>query len=425
MADARLDRERKIVIEAKRLGKDDNFIKLLIERDRANSGAVAPTAASAAKPAKAPIQVEAYKPSGTFEKVYGWLERSAPGRLGTALRGAVTGDGLTKQEQIQGVGAGVETGANILSLGAGPGGGVLKNVVTNALLGATGSAGRAVSEGKTSGDVANDALKGAGVNAATTGVMTGLSATAKGLLNKGSKIAANQVVKTPTKETIRGRSNLAEGLLERGQLSTPKQTLTNIVRDTKTKIGQQSGILEDAAEQPLSLEDAVMALNKLKEGKFSSTSQRAVQGVIDDLVKQTAGRGTITIAEAQALKQMLDKEVGSSGFLADELSSAARDSKRTLANTIRRGIENTIPEIGPVNRDLAFNRRAFDQITKQEAQKTGPQFGQNLIQTLRGILLNDYVLGPTAQAAYNTSKLRLDPQTAALIQRLTGQALSR
>lgn len=416
MDPARADRERKIYIEAKRQGKSDDFIKLAVQRDRGGNG-TSPAAAQ-----REPIQVQQHQP-GKFEKFYGWLEKSAPGRLGTALRGAVTGDGLTPQEQKAGIGAGVETAADVLGLAIAPGTGLVKNLVVNGVIGGTKSAGQAVAAGKDLTGTIKDTLVGVGSGMATTGLMKGTAALTKGVINKGAKIAANQVIKTPAAQTLAGKENLAKGMLERNMMKKPTRALAALKKTTAVNIGKQTELLNSASAEKISLENTMKRLEKLKAEKFSSTSQRGIQNVIDDLTR-TAGTDSISVAQAQALKQAVGSEVGSSGFLADELSSAAKEGKRTLYGGLRSGIEEAVPGIGDVNKELEFAKRAGGQLLRQEAKATAPGLPSNIMQILKTILLNDGIVAPAAQTSYNLSKKRMNPLLAAILQRQAGQGIS-
>jgi hypothetical protein len=313
---------------------------------------------------------------GFLEKASGVVSSIFPGqKIGEAI-GTLGGLGVTKAKEMVGavpegttaqydtsapsplqVGADIgQAGLNVaLFKGAGTAGSFGQRVLKMAGFGAGISGASAMKEGASAGEVAKSTLAGGAVGAAIPVAGAGLRAVGNQISQLPSRFvnsalgrSKQQILADISKDKV---DDFAKYVVMNKPIATANKLLSSSrtnVEALSNKIGATlaSSIRQSGSKVSIGRNNILDDVVKLPEATGALLKRNDVQGIIERLAPQTKQllqKKSLTLIEANKLRQLLDKTLGDRAFLGGQLSSDKAILKG-FANTLREQVKAKAPE---------------------------------------------------------------------------------
>ena len=268
------------------------------------------------------------------------------------------------------VGAGALTVAGFK--GAGLGKTALGTVGRGAGLGAGFGASEALVEGGEAKDVAKGAVGGALVGGAVSGALVGAEHVARSIKQLPSRFIRSAFGQSK-KELLAGK-DVTKFVTENKRIGTAD----NLLRKSKSEISKIGSDIQKRLEgvtkkvSPNSLYKAIGASPEVKNAQLSTAD---IKGIIEKLAPQSKrllNKKTLSLQEANKLRQLLDSTIGDRGFLVSQQ---------------------------PLNKTIL---KQFANITREKVKTLAPDGTRNLFTRLASeITLRDTIANKVAQGSRN------------------------
>lgn len=291
-----------------------------------------------------------------------------------AMAGQLLGKGQLAQQTIKGVtvpgvakvvGSGVPKSAlgkfltgNLGNFGARTTGRVLSGAGTGAVV--SGSA--AAQENKSWDDIVDSSIKGAVVGGALSGVAGAAGDAVQGIKNKMAKTGQDVTRKlypTPGKQLEAGKKAIGDEISQRGFTGSSQQVhdrVQELYNVNNKKFGE---IIANNRNKTVTTDSILGQLNQYKE-ELAATGE-SFSGV-DDVINAIKDKKILNIEEAQKLKQIFQKQVNNS-FLNENVTQKT-GAQKIVAQNLRKLIEEAVPDVIPVNKEMEFANRALPVLKK-------------------------------------------------------------
>lgn len=259
------------------------------------------------------------------------------------VAGDVAGIGLTLGG-LKGVGTAGKLGSRLLKTGA---------------LGASFGVAGALKGGGNSGDVAKSAVGGAIVGAGITGVGAGISAVAKYATN----ILPTRLMQSAlgqNKAQLAGGKDISEFVLNNKRFGTAQKLIGESQKNIDALSNQIKVALETgkpATTRILKNEITSGVANVINTGGGDITAKEIAETVTRLAPQSRAllNKQSLSLVEANKLRQTLDKIIGDRGFLSTQLPFN-KEVLRAFSNILREKVKTLAPE---------GTRSAFDVLSKE------------------------------------------------------------
>ncbi|MCR4307790.1 MAG: hypothetical protein NUV80_04455 [Candidatus Berkelbacteria bacterium] len=275
-------------------------------------------------------------------------------------------------------------------------------------------------------DIATGTVTGAAVSGAVEGVTTG----AKKLLGKTAEELYNRIIKTPIKQTAAGREQIGEGLMKRGVKGNFEGMIKEVNTIAKSNKDKLDDVITSNAKTAVDITPVKTALKGLRTQLRGTPGETTT--AVDRVLKEFGKSSTIPLEQAQKLKQNLQAAVNEA-FLKNTTSGITQ-AQKVAAQNLRKVIEQAVPEVAPLNKELEFSIRAINQLVRQAGHSPSKlRIWAELGLGTYGILGNPVVIAGLiggrivtspgsatriGQSAFKASKLKLPNEVAQLLQRL-------
>lgn len=297
---------------------------------------------------------------------------------GKNLLGLVS-QGQLKQEDVEKVigktattkeilGSAVQTATTIATAGIGaakaPGviGKVAETGVKLGGLSALSSGAQAFGEGKSPEEIAKATAISGGVGAVLGGGATLIGKGIGGLGNAITEALPKRLVQSAigqSKKELMAGKDISEFFLEKGRIGTAEQLIKESQDAVHDLGGQITNLLKSAPKTARILKNEV---SSVVAGKINKEGGKIVSKEINDIVGQLApqAKGLLTkqslsLPEANQLRQALDKTLGDRGFLTSQLPFN-KEVLRSFTNALREKVKTLAPK---------GNREVFTELSKE------------------------------------------------------------
>lgn len=294
----------------------------------------------------------------------------SPGPTAGQIAGDVAGVGLT----IAGVG-GVGTAGNFTAR-------LLKTIGLGAGIGGA----KAISEGKDIKDVAKGVIAGGAVGATIPIAGAGLRAVGKQIeqfparfINSALKRSKAQVLSDIAKDKVddfskyvlQSKDVVKSANTHFVESSDAVETLSN-----KVGIALASAVRKSGAKVTIGVNGFLDDLAKLPEAQGALLKRTDIKIIVERLAPQTKqllSKSSLTLEEANKLRQLVDRTLGDRAFLGGQLTSDKIILKQ-FANNLREQVKNKAPaEVRGLFLELTNEIRFRDGLLERIAQKQGNQ----------------------------------------------------
>ncbi|HEC65004.1 MAG TPA: hypothetical protein ENI23_06915 [bacterium] len=379
------------------------------------------------------------KTSGVLSSVFGGK------KIGEAI-GTQIAKATVPKEQKEFVSAGptgkelagdiLATGASFAGLkGAGVVGGFGRRLLTNIGLGATISGGKALEEGADVSESLKPIALGGSIGAAIPVIGSGLRFFGRQIEQLPARFV-NSALKRSKKDLLRDISkdkvdDFAKFVVESKPVGTAK-TLANEASENVSKLGQQiNSMLETALRKSgvkvtIGVDNFLDDIARLPEAQGALLNRADIKDIVTRLAPQTKQlltKESLSLTEANKLRQLLDKTLGDRAFLGAQLSSD-KTVLRGVANSLREQVKVKAPqEVRELFTELANEIRFRDGMLDRIAGGAGSQvlsFGDFIGGGLGGIFgggLPGAVAGVTARRVLESVPFKIG--TAKVVNAIT------
>lgn len=259
--------------------------------------------------------------------------------------------------------------------GAGLSGGLIKKALSSAVAGAGMFGGQAASEDESVKEIAKSAAKGAATGAVTSGALS----TAEKLFSQ-ARFIPERLIRSATgqskKEILAGKD------------------ISKFVLENK-KVGTANKLIRDSQQNQEKLNQLIN--NNLKSVPITKT-KITISSILDDIVKDVnAQGGAISRAEAKEIVERLAPQA--KGLLAKPSMSLVN------ANKLRQSIDRTLGDKGFLTAELPFNKdilRSFTNTLRESVKSKAPQGTRAAFNSLSNeIRLSNALTNKVAQGSRN------------------------
>lgn len=288
---------------------------------------------------------------------YGYT--AAKEKLGLAPKGATANYDLSSPTPLQvagDIGAGALTVAG--AKGVGMGGTATQKILSSTAYGAGFGGSQAISEKQSVGDVVKSTALGAGLGA-------GLGVASVGVESVLNKVTAlpERLVRSATgqskKELLAGK-DISKYVIENKKIGTAQK----LIRDSQTAMDKANEIINTnlksvpITKHKITNKSLVEGIVKQINEQGGDISAEEVKKILYTLAPQSKGllnKKSMSLVNANKLRQSLDKTLGDRGFLTSQLPFN-KDVLRTFTNALRETIKTKAPE---------GTRAAFNTLSKE------------------------------------------------------------
>lgn len=341
-----------------------------------------------------------------LQKVGNIVNKIFPGKQVGESIGTLAGLGITKAKESLGivpegttaqydtsapsplqVGADIASGALQVAgfKGMGTTGTFAQRVLKMAGLGAGLSGAEALKEGGDTKKVLKSAALGGAIGGAIPVVGAGLRAIGRQIetlparfVNSALSRKKAQVLQDISKDKV---DDFAQYVLKSKPVGTANKLVNdsiNNIDDLSNKIDEalSSSVRQTGSKITLGRNNLLDEITKLPEAEGALLKRNDVKTIIEKLAPQTKKllqKESLTITEANKLRQLVDKTLGDRAFLGSQLSSDKAILK-TFANTLRETVKSKAPEgtralFGELSNEIRFR----DGLLNKIAQRAGNQ----------------------------------------------------
>jgi len=240
--------------------------------------------------------------------------------------------------------------------GVGTGGGLVKNALQSAGLGAVMSGGKSSAEGNNLGTVAKDAAIGAATGAAVSGALSGTEA-----FLKSFRAVPERLIRSATgqsKSEILAGKDISKYVLENKRIGTAEQ----IIASSQKAISEADAIIKEnlkaAPGVKLSLKETINDLAASINNSGGEIDEMGVKQILESLapqVKRTLSKESLSLAEANSLRSQLDSTLGNRAFINAQLPYN-KGILMDFTNALREQVKQRAPE---------GTRAAFNTLSKE------------------------------------------------------------
>lgn len=227
--------------------------------------------------------------------------------------------------------------------GVGSTGGVLRKAIESAGIGAGISGGKSVAEGDGIGEVIQDTAIGAGTGAAVSGAFS----SAEQIL-KGFRALPERLVRSATgqsKKQIMAGQDVSKYVIENRKVGTAEK----LIRDSQSAIDKASSIIKEnlkGSSEKVLIDDVFDSLAKSDEAINAEYTIDNLKDIIQQVAPQSKrliNKGTLTLEEANDLRQLLDKTIGDRGFLMSQ-QTLNKEFLKNFSGALRERVKSQAPE---------------------------------------------------------------------------------
>lgn len=283
-------------------------------------------------------------------------EAIGAGLAKSPLSKAITGVDLTPEEKagikgpsaLQVLGNVGQLGLTAATLGGGGlGGGIGKQIVKSAALGAGFGATEALKREEGLKGIGQRGLTGALAGGAIPVVGKGLSIAGKALTDALPKRIMKSVIKQPALQTLAGK-DISEFALSRKKVGTLGGLASQSAKAVENLSQQIDRNLVTSAVrgQRVNIKDIYGMVMKSENAKGAALTKKAIAEVVDELSPQARGllgKADLTLRQANQLRQSIDRTLGDRGFLVAQ-QPFKKDILRSFTNSLREIVKSKSPE---------------------------------------------------------------------------------
>lgn len=281
----------------------------------------------------------------------------------------------------------VSTGLSVAGLkGVGLAGNFLSRLLKTIGIGAGISGGKSLSEGGDAGEVLKDAVTGGAVSAAIPVVGAGLRAIGGQIeqlparfVNSALGRSKAQVLQDISKDKA---DDFAKYVIEtkpalksaNSHLLDTNKSIQELNEQINTSLA--SSIRKSGEKVTIGRNNFLDEITQLPEAQGALLKRDDVRGVIERLAPQTKqllAKESLTIPEANKLRQLVDKTLGDRAFLGGQLSSDKIILKK-FGDTLRETVKTKAPEgTRELFREISNEIRFRDNLLEKIAKRQGNQ----------------------------------------------------
>jgi hypothetical protein len=302
---------------------------------------------------------------GILEKASGAVSKVFPGgKIGESI-GTLAGLGITAGKEklglvpkgstslydisstakpLQVVGDVASGALNIAGMkGVGIGKTALQTIGKGAGLGAGLSGTRAIAEGGKIEDVAKSTISGGITGGAVSGVMVGAGSIASGIKQLPERFVRSALGQSK-KEILAGK-DLTKFITENKKVGTAN-TLFKNSQDHIEKLSNEISTKLIGTTKKISPNSIYSSINKTPEVVNSQLKSEDIKKIIERLAPQSKkllNQKTLTLTEANKLRQLLDRTIGDKGFLTAQ-QPLDKTILKNFSDTIREQVKTLAPE---------------------------------------------------------------------------------
>jgi hypothetical protein len=234
-------------------------------------------------------------------------------------------------------------------------------VAQGAALGAAGGVGQAMNQNANAGQVAASGALGGALG----GGLTAGTEVIGNALKKGSQKTAesiyNKLIRTKPRELEAGREPLGTGLLNRKVSGNFDQMSQQLERSANASKDELNKVIAAKSGTPVDVTNVRTALEALQERSAATPGENPE--LISKVLNSFKGKDTLSLGEAQQLKQNLQKVVNTA-FLRNNVTGTT-EAQKAAAQQLRIAIEKAAPEVASLNQEIAFAIRAVPELIKK------------------------------------------------------------
>lgn len=257
------------------------------------------------------------------------------------------------------VGSAAQTGLSIATLGgAGMAGKLGTRIAKTAALGAGFGASSAFGKDEDIKGIA----KQTGVGALTGGILPGVGAIFRGVGRHITETLPLRLVRSAvgqSKKALLGGKDISQFVLEKKKIGTARK----LVNDSQKQIEQLNGVIQQNFERApktvrILTNEVLSSVRKEVNTEGGDISEKEIRNILSSLAPQVRGilkRNSLSLTEANRLRQALDKTLGDRGFLVSQLPFN-KDILRMFDNTLREKVKTLAP---------AGTRELFNELSKE------------------------------------------------------------
>lgn len=333
---------------------------------------------------------------------------------------------ITEPTKLQIAGDVAGIGLTVASLGgAGLAGGLGARVAKGAALGSGLTVAKGIAEAQKPSDIATGAVVGAGLGGAIPIAGSLLSSVGRQVqqlparfVNSAVSRSKQQVLQDIARDKV---DDFANYVLKSKPVGTASKLLNDSIDsvqtlNTKVNVALQNAVRQTGGKVSLGTANLLDDMVKSPEAQGALLDRNGIRGIITGLAPQTKqllNKPSLTLIEANRLRQLLDQTLGDKGFLTTQLS-ANKTILKNFANSLRETIKAKAPSgTRELFTELSNEIRFRDGLLQKIAQKQGNQvlsFGDFIGGGLGGIFgggLPGAVLGVGARRAIESVPFKL------------------
>lgn len=294
-------------------------------------------------------------------------------KLGLIPKGSTSLYDTSAPTPLQTVGAVGNVALNVAGFkGAGIGTTGLKTIGKGAMLGAGLSGTKAISEGEGGTDILKSTLTGGITGGAVSGALVGAEQVSKGIKQLPERFVRSALGQSK-KEILAGK-DLTKFITENKKVGTANGLLKNS-QDHIEKLGNEISTKLAGTAKSITPNAIYSSIKKTPEVVNAQLKTGDIKDIIEKLAPQSKkllNQKTLTLTEANQLRQLLDRTIGDKGFLTSQQ---------------------------PLNKTILKN---FAGVIREQVKTLAPEGTRNLFSTLsKEITLRDTLANKIAQGSRN------------------------
>lgn len=233
--------------------------------------------------------------------------------------------------------------------GVGSVGSVATKALQSAGLGATQFAGKSAAEGGQAKDIIKSGATGALVGAGTSLAISGIGSALEQVKKLPERLI-NSATGQSKKEILAGKG-LSDFVLKEKKIGTAQ----GLLDDSQTQITKLNDLINKNLEQSvrktggsvtIGRDNLLDEVAKLPEAEGALLKRKDIQDVIQNLApqaKKLLQKPSLTLTEANKLRQLVDRSLGSRAFIESQIPTN-KLILRSFANTLRETVKSKAPE---------------------------------------------------------------------------------